>query len=76
MTSQLAEGVAPSRWVDAPRSNNRVPPALTAFAPGNTARVAIGVGTLERCTQSAERADKDAQNRMEAVPKRRSSWLC
>jgi len=28
--------------------NNRVPPALTAFAPGNTARGARRVGTLER----------------------------
>ena len=26
--------------------NNRVPPALTAFAPGNTAREARRVGTL------------------------------
>ena len=29
-------------------SNKRVPPALTAFAPENTARVASRVGTLER----------------------------
>jgi hypothetical protein len=28
--------------------NNRVPPALTTFAPGNMARVASHVGTLER----------------------------
>ena len=29
-------------------SNKRVPPALTSFAPGNTARGAGRVGTLER----------------------------
>lgn len=28
--------------------NKRVPPALTTFAPGNTARGASRVGTLER----------------------------
>jgi len=27
--------------------NNRVPPSLTTFAPGNTARGASRVGTLE-----------------------------
>lgn len=31
----------------APSHNNRVPPALTAFAPENTARGARRVGTLE-----------------------------
>jgi len=34
--------------VEAPSPNKRVPPALTTFAPGNTARVASRVGTLER----------------------------
>ena len=35
--------------------NKRVPPALTAFAPGNTARSAGRVGTLERYMKSADR---------------------
>jgi hypothetical protein len=35
------------RWAVTP-PNNRCPPALTTFAPGNTARVASRVGHLER----------------------------
>ena len=34
-----------------PSLNNRVPPALTTFAPENAARVASRVGTLERYVQ-------------------------
>ena len=41
--------------VAAPSDNKRVPPALTAFAPGHTARVASRVGTLERYLKAQER---------------------
>jgi hypothetical protein len=36
---------------EAPSDNKRVPPALTTFAPENTARDASRVGTLERYTK-------------------------
>jgi len=35
-------------------SNKRVPPALTAFAPGNTARKARRIGTLGRYMKEAQ----------------------